>query len=113
MGRKATTRSKMNFQCIRRSYLCRFTSVIVSVAVGIDTVGEKIHFRTIFKIKRTEIDSQVARRPVGDAANIPIVALAACGHDIFAQFAVEHFCLIPYGGDGSDEIGALLFPAVV
>ncbi len=85
----------MHFQCIRRSDICRFASVIVAVAVGIDTVGEKLHFRAVFKIKGAEVDSQIARRPVGDASDIPVVAFSACSHDIFSHFSVEHYRFIP------------------
>ena len=75
---------------------------ILRIAVGVHAVGEVLHAVAAFAQER-EVDLHVAARPVGDGADVPPVAVAACHGGVFAGRGVQRRGLVPDGGHGGDE----------
>ena len=68
--------------------------VVAGHAVGVDSVLVRFHGE-ISGRQEGEIDFQLARRPVGHRADVPVVAAAARDHDVFADLRVEQLSSRP------------------
>jgi hypothetical protein len=66
-----------------------------------------VYFRGVFSIaEKVEGHAQIAGAPVGDTAQISVVAVPARDGDKFPGLSVERACCVPRRGDVADELKA-------
>ena len=75
--------------------------VVFGVAMGVDAVHKQLH---LFAFNETEVEVHGACFPVGDAAHIPCVALAASLNHIFTNFCREYTAFVPHHRHFADKI---------
>ena len=73
-------------------------AVVLGIVVCVDAIGEQMSFILLSFGEEAEVDGQVASIPVGLSGNVPCIAEATCGNDIFAHLALQYACLVKYSG---------------